>query len=109
MTKTTLSRFKTRTLFEFKSMPFRPKTAVRPFAGIAKVLSAVLLALFLVIAAAEIRSYALPITTVYIKRPDTRYHRRHCIAVRQGKTAISLAKAQSLGFRPCPRCKPPTW
>ena len=74
-----------------------------------KLISSVVLALFILTWSAEMPVYGLPITTVYIRRPDTRYHRRNCIAVRQQKTAISLAKAQSLGFAPCPRCKPATW
>jgi hypothetical protein len=82
---------------------------MRSVSGVKKFLSSVLLALVITAWAPEIPVHALPITTVYINRPDVRYHRRNCIAVRQKKTAISLSKAQSLGFRPCTRCSPPTW
>ncbi|MDR3322222.1 MAG: hypothetical protein LBS93_07210 [Synergistaceae bacterium] len=77
--------------------------------NVRKLIIAVLLSLAVTLTAAEVASYALPFTTVYITRPDTRYHRRSCLAVRQGPVAISLSKAQSLGFIPCQRCKPPTW
>ncbi|MDR1966372.1 MAG: hypothetical protein LBQ36_06650 [Synergistaceae bacterium] len=54
---------------------------------------------------------AFPFTTVYIKRPNTFYHRRSCLALRQGGgvTAISVSNAKERGFRPCRRCEPPTW
>ncbi|MDR3254874.1 MAG: hypothetical protein LBT31_04860 [Synergistaceae bacterium] len=58
---------------------------------------------------AQAPTYALPFTTVYITRPGVLYHRRSCITLRRGGIAISLSNAQSLGYYPCMRCKPPTW
>jgi hypothetical protein len=79
------------------------QTAVR------RLITAIMLAMIFTVTVPSVPGYALPFTTVYIKRPGTQYHRRNCIAMRHGRVAISLSKAQVLGFIPCQRCSPPTW
>jgi hypothetical protein len=74
-----------------------------------KVISAVILALFLSIITVRTPVSAFPFSTVYITRPGTQYHRNKCIALRHSKIAIKLSDAKSMGFSPCKRCTPPTW
>jgi hypothetical protein len=75
-----------------------------------RVVSVFLLAIGIVLFAADDAMYALPFTTVYISRPGRFYHRHSCVVIRNGNpTAISVSNAREQGFYPCLKCKPPAW
>lgn len=45
--------------------------------------------------------------TVYTTRTGSKYHRSSCSSLRKSREATTLSEAQSWGYEPCGRCKPP--
>ena len=46
--------------------------------------------------------------TVYVTEKGTKYHKKNCKIVKEGKTGIKLSEAIEKGYEPCAVCKPPT-
>jgi hypothetical protein len=67
-----------------------------------RLLTALLLALFLTLAIAP----ALADTTVYITKTGKKYHIAGCHYLKQSKYPISLEEAKSKGYTPCYLCQP---
>ncbi len=45
--------------------------------------------------------------TVYTTRTGDKYHRSGCSSLRKSRNPTTLSEAQSMGYDPCGRCKPP--